>query len=176
VRSRLVRAMLVYLGGNQAAELLRQQQVLREQIVKLMELQQPQGGIPPTEVTQARIALRSTRLDVLETQRQAAEARVQLAEAIGVPVAALEDVSMDLPLTEDLPEAVRSVEARRRALTGRADVLSPLRGWFLEKARVARHEYPTLARGATRRRPLRGLRIPSADSATDPSRCPGCCD
>jgi outer membrane protein TolC len=126
VRSRVVRAMLDYVGGNQAADLLKQQQASREQIVKLMELQQPQGNIPPTEVTQARIALRSTRLAVLEAQRQSMEAKVQLADAIGLPVAALQDVKIDLPLTEELPEAVSSAEARKLALISRADVLASL--------------------------------------------------
>jgi len=126
VRSRLVRAMLDYVGSHELAELLRQQQASREQIVRLMELQQPQGNIPPTEVTQARIALRNTRLAVLESQRQSAESRVQLADAIGVPVAALQQIRIDLPLTEELPEAVSSAEVRKRALTGRADVLASL--------------------------------------------------
>ena len=133
-RSRVVRAMLDYVGSNLAADLLKQQQASREQIVRLMELQQPQGNIPPTEVTQARIALRNTRLAVLEAQRQSAEAKVQLADAIGLPVSALQDVRIDLPLTGELPEAVSSAEARKRALTSRADVLASLAEYAASQA------------------------------------------
>lgn len=150
VRSRVVRAMLDYVGSNKLAELLKQQQASREQIVKLMELQQPQGNIPPTDVTQARIALRSTRLAVLEAQRQSVEAKVQLADAIGVPVAALQDVKLDLPLTEELPQAIGSAEARKRALTGRADVLASLAEYRASQAalqlEIAR-QYPDLHLG-----------------------------
>jgi outer membrane protein, heavy metal efflux system len=150
VRSRVVRSLLDYVGSNQAADLLRQQQASREQIVKLMELQQPQGNIPPTEVTQARIALRSTRLAVLEAQRQSMEAKVQLADALGLPVSALQDVRIDLSLTEELPEAVSPAEARKRALTGRADVLASLAEYAASQAalqlEIAR-QYPDIHLG-----------------------------
>ena len=147
VRSRVQHAMLDCVGGDQSTELLKRQQASREQIVKLMELQRPQGNILPTDITQARIALRNTRLAVLESQEQSAVARVQLAGAIGLPVTALADIRIDLPLAGDLPEAISSAEARRHALTGRADLLALLESYAAAQSalqlEIAR-QYPNI--------------------------------
>lgn len=134
VHGRVQRAALDHIGSNQALELLKQQQAAREQVVKLMELQQPQGNIPPTDVTQARIALRSTRLAVIDAQRQRMEAKVQLADALGLPASAVDGIRIDLTLTDDLPAPIGSADARRRALTARADVLSALADYAASQA------------------------------------------
>jgi len=129
VRSRVQRSILDFVSTRQAVALLQQQQAAQEQIVKLLELQRPNGGVPPTLVTQARIALRGVRLSALEAQRQHIEARAALADALGLSVAAVQDIQVDRPVTDQLPQVVSTAEARRRAVTSRADVLAALKDY-----------------------------------------------
>ncbi len=134
VRSRVERSALDYIGINQTAELLRQQQASQEQIVRLLELQQPNGNVLPTLVTQARIALRGIRLSALEAQRQRAEVKAQLADALGLTIAAIGDIELDQTLAAEMAPVVPSVDARREALTGRSDVLAALADYAASQA------------------------------------------
>jgi outer membrane protein TolC len=129
VRSRVQRTILDFVSTRKNVALLKQQQAAQEQVVKLLELQQPNGGVPPTLVTQARIALRGVRLSALEAQRQHLEAQAALADALGLTVAAVQNVQIDRPLSDQLPQAVSTAEARRRAVTARSDVLAALKDY-----------------------------------------------
>ena len=76
----------------------------------------------------ARLLLQKARLDLSDAQRQQAEARARVAEAIGVPLSALKDVEVAYDLTSLPPDLDRltSSEVRRQALQRRADVLAAL--------------------------------------------------
>jgi outer membrane protein TolC len=129
VRSRVQRSVLDFVGTRQTVALLEQQQAAQEQVVRPLELQQPNGGVPPTLVTQARIALRGVRLAALEAQRQHLEARAAMAHALGLTVAALQDVEIDRPLSDPLPPCAWTAAARRRAVSSRSDVLAALKDY-----------------------------------------------
>jgi outer membrane protein TolC len=105
---------------------LKGQQSLQAENLRLLESQNQAGAISSFEVTQARIAADSTRLAFRDAERQNAEARAQLAGAIGVPFAALDGVALSFAGLSELPGDVPAGEARRQALLNRADILGSL--------------------------------------------------
>ncbi|MCZ7637115.1 MAG: TolC family protein [Verrucomicrobia bacterium] len=147
VRSRLRRALVDLAAASEQERLLAAQQSAQEQHVRLLEAQLAAGAIPPAEVTRERIALDTTRLTTLDAKRQRAESRVALAEAIGVPVGALEGVELSFAGLDRVPPDVDAPAARRQALLHRADVLAALSEYAASEAalrlEVAR-QYPDL--------------------------------
>jgi len=125
VRSRVRNRWLDLHAATQKEEGLRRQQAAQETIVKLLQAQFEVGEISAFELTQARIALHNGSLALNEAQRQRAEARSALADAIGVPTRALDEITLSFDGLENLPE-LPAAEARRAALTSRADVLAAL--------------------------------------------------
>ena len=126
VRSR-VRNRLVELHAAQETErLLQEQQTIQAENLRLLERQHEAGAVSAFEVTQAGIAADSTRLALRDAERQSAEARVQLAEAIGVPTGALDGVKLSFDSLGQLPGEASVSDARRQALLHRADILGAL--------------------------------------------------
>jgi outer membrane protein TolC len=126
VRS-VVRRSLVKLDAARATEaLLQEQQKIQTENLRLLEQQSEAGAISAFELTQARVAADNTRLAWREAERQSAEARVQLAQAIGVPSHALEGVEFSFDSLRAMPTEVLPAGARRQALLNRADVLGAL--------------------------------------------------
>jgi outer membrane protein TolC len=128
VRS-LLRASVIDLASATRREvLLRKQLAVQEQVVASLEQRREAGALASTEITPARLLLQKVGLDLSEAQRQQVEARARVAEAIGVPVSALQEVEVAYDLTA-LPadlDRLTSSEVRRQALQGRADVLAAL--------------------------------------------------
>lgn len=130
-----VRRSLVNLDAAQAMEnLLREQQKIQTENLRLLEQQLQAGAISAFEVTQARVAADSTRLALHDAERQSAEARVQLAQAIGIPTAALDGVEFSFDSLRVMPAEVAPAEARRQALLNRADVLGALAEYAASQA------------------------------------------
>jgi outer membrane protein TolC len=122
-----VRKSLVELNAAREEEaLLREQQALQAENLRLLEGQYQAGAVSAFEVAQAGIASDSTRLALLEAERESAEARVQLAGAIGVPAAALEGIRLSFDDLGRLPEVASLADARRQALLTRPDILGAL--------------------------------------------------
>jgi outer membrane protein TolC len=126
VRSRVRRSLIDLYAARESERLLREQQDLQAENLRLLDRQLEAGAISAFEVTQARIAADSTRLAVREAERQAAETRVQLADAIGLPVSALDRVELSFADLDRAPADLPGAEARRQALLQRADILSAL--------------------------------------------------
>ena len=91
-----------------------------------MEVQWEEGLISPVEVTAARVAHQNSQLSVKDAQRLEAEARGQLAEAIGVPLRALAGLKFLFPDLAVFPTNLTAAEIQRQAITNRADVLGAL--------------------------------------------------
>jgi cobalt-zinc-cadmium efflux system outer membrane protein len=126
VRSR-VRASLLDLWAAEEEKTLREEeQGLQQDNVRLLKLQWEAGAISAFELTQARLAAAASRLALREAERRSAEARVRLAEAVGVPVEALDGVSLSFEGLEAAPPEASLAEARSRALLSRTDILSAL--------------------------------------------------
>jgi outer membrane protein TolC len=122
-----VRRSLVSLDAAQARQaLLQEQQKLQTENLRLLDQQLQAGAISAFELTQARIAADSTRLAWRDAERSSAEARVQLAQAIGIPSHALDGVEFSFDSLHAMPAEVLPAEARRQALLNRADILGAL--------------------------------------------------
>ncbi len=126
VRSRVRQRLLELYSAREMESLLKEQQSLQAENVRLLENQYQAGAISSFELTQARIAADSTRLSLRDAERQTAESRAQLATAIGVASGALEGAPLSFADVDKLPGDVPTGEARRQALLNRADILSAL--------------------------------------------------
>jgi outer membrane protein TolC len=126
VRSRLRRALLALYISGESRTLLAHQETLQSNLVHLLEAQLEAGAVSGFDVTQARIALDQTRLTRLEAEKQQATARLQVADAIGLPPAALDPVQLLFEAFQQIPGDLPDAAARRQALFNRADVLGAL--------------------------------------------------
>lgn len=126
VRSKLTGALLDYTVARDRESLLTRQIDLQEQIVRLQEGELAAGAVAGSDVTIARIQLAKTRLDLEATRAQVAESRARSADALGVPMRALEGAELLFEFEPTDASALSSEEARRRALRGRSDVLGAL--------------------------------------------------
>jgi outer membrane protein TolC len=133
-RSRLRAAYVTLFVAQRKEENLAQQRDLRSESVRLLELQLAAGEISPNELTQARIALNDTRLAALDAASQVRQARIALAGALGVPVAALDDIDLTLTDMEQLERTLPDAEMRRRALVNRTDILAALADYGASEA------------------------------------------
>jgi outer membrane protein TolC len=126
VRSRLRRSLLELYSAEETSALLTQQRVFELQNIALLESQYRLGAISSFELTRAHLLANSSQLALLESERKTDEARVMLADAIGIPVHAMEGVSFSFKDLRELPDAIPDDESRVRALTNRADILGAL--------------------------------------------------
>src|SRR5207302_10485327 len=115
VRSELRSNVVEFSAVTMRENLLRHQVSLQEQIVKLQEEQQKAGAISSSETFPFRIALQKARLDLADAQRRLVEVRSLLAEAIGVPVRALDRVEIAFDFAREPAPAgeLTSAEVRR---------------------------------------------------------------
>lgn len=128
VRSRLRTSLLDLYSATQAEEILKKQQAVQEETIRLFEERQAMGGVSVLDRTQARISFQQTSLSLREAQKQKAEARVKLADALGLPVSALEGINISFDFLDHLPQAsnLDSKELRRKVLIQRPDILGSL--------------------------------------------------
>jgi len=126
VRSRVRRNLLDLYSARETQSLLKEQQDILTESVGLLESQLNAGAISAFEVTQARLANVSGRIALHDAEAQSAEALAQLADAIGVPVAALAGAPISFESLGQFPGAIPAAEARRQALLNRADILGAL--------------------------------------------------
>src|SRR5260370_5439516 len=87
VRSGVRLALLNYLLASRSLELLRSEELVRDDQVNILEQRFSVGEIPRPEVDLARIELSKTRLAIGSAVGRLAEAKAALAAAIWVPVA-----------------------------------------------------------------------------------------
>ena len=126
VRSRVRSSFVTLLAARESETLLLQQQKLQDENLRLQEKQLAAGGASAFDLTQSRIAAQGAQLAWRDAQRKSREALGQLAEALGVPVAALCDVNFSSEFSDKLPAALPAPDARRQALLRRADLLAAL--------------------------------------------------
>ena len=128
VRSGVRSSLLNYVAVRRRAALLKEQVAAQEQIVKLLGQKAQVGDIAISELAISRVALSKARLDLTEAQRQSVEARVNVAEAIGISVQALNEVEVSFDLQSE-PNGVShltSDEIQQQALLSRTDILGAL--------------------------------------------------
>jgi outer membrane protein, heavy metal efflux system len=126
VRSGVRNTLSTLDAAEEARKLLEEQQTLQADNVRLLERQHEAGAISAFELTQARIAADASLFALHEAERQSAEARVQLADAVGVPAAALEEAPLSFEDLDREPEEASLAGARQQALSNRSDILGAL--------------------------------------------------
>ena len=128
VRSTLRLSLLDYAAAQKRAELLQQQLQFQQQIVALLQQRLQAGAIARTDLTLPRVALARTGVESADAARVVAEARVRIAEALGLPVQAIKDAEFasQWPISAEAGKNLTSAEARQEALLGRSDILAAL--------------------------------------------------
>jgi outer membrane protein TolC len=125
--------MLDYEFGQRKASLLQQQIEQLKKISAVMQQRLDAGDIARPDVIAAQISLNKTQHDLSDARAGAADARARLAAAIGLPEAALDGIQIVFNPVDD-GAALTSAEARRLALTSRADVRSALADYAAAEA------------------------------------------
>ena len=126
VRNGVRQAMLDIYAAKEKEALLLCQQAIQSDNVRLLQLQQEAGEVSPFEVSQARIALNTVTLAFIDAQQKKAQAMIQLADAIGVPFVALDEIEFSFDTLTIIPQAIPDEEIRRQAMLTRADLLAAL--------------------------------------------------
>jgi len=129
VRSGVRRALLDYFLAARALVLLKAEERLRIEEVRLLEKRLAVGEIPRPEVDVAHIALSKTHLAIRAAEGRVSETRAILAAAISVPVAALDGIDFSWPTLDHPPstESLAPEAIQREAVLNRLDVRRKLR-------------------------------------------------
>lgn len=126
VRSRVRKSLVDLSAAQESQRLVKDQQALQSETVKLLEAQLAAGAVSGNEVGQARIAANTSRLALHDAERQELEARAALAAALGIPLSALADIRISFEEIKTAAMALEVSTARRQAVLHRADVLEAL--------------------------------------------------
>lgn len=157
VRGRLRAALLALWAAERRLTLTRQRLALEQQLVQLLEDRLAAGEASSLDVARERINREEMTLALHDLDEAAAEARVQLATAIGIPVQALAGVDVVVSDFDHPPPLASNMDAgawRREALTRRSDIQADLADYEAAQAglRLAvANQYPnvTLSPGYT---------------------------
>jgi cobalt-zinc-cadmium efflux system outer membrane protein len=126
VRSGVRSSLLDFMVTGRRTRLLQQQLAAQKEIVKLLQQRVDAGEISRPELTTAQIALNQSQLDLNAALSARADARSHLAQALGLPEAALDGIKL-VP-DNSIPDLAKltSTDARNVALRSRADILAAL--------------------------------------------------
>lgn len=154
VRGRVRTALIAVWASEHRLGLARRRLQLEAQLVALLEQRFAAGQASALDVARERTSRAQMELAIRDLERAAADARVQLASAIGVPVQALDGIAISLTAFDSAPPAAaigRSAdELRRRALTGRTDVEASLAEYKAADSALRlqiANQYPNLSIG-----------------------------
>lgn len=125
-RSQLRTALLNLYAARETESWLTRQELAQSNVVRLLEGQRAAGAVSDFEVTQARVALATTRLAREDADGQRRQARIQLANALGLPLRALDGIRFSFAGLDQFPRQLTKPEVRRQALLNRADVRGAL--------------------------------------------------
>jgi cobalt-zinc-cadmium efflux system outer membrane protein len=127
VRANLRTNLIDLIAAAQRERLLQSVNTLHDQIIRSMEQRLEAGALARSELVPARLARAKLQLDFADARRQTADARVRLAESLGVPTRALDGLEFAYDLSaRGAATNVISAEMRGLALRSRADVLGAL--------------------------------------------------
>jgi outer membrane protein TolC len=128
VRSSLRSALIERNYAQARFDLLEKQAQAQRQLVTLLEQRLAAGTIAAPEIAPARVILLKALTDLANARNQIATSGGVLAQALGVPLKALEGVVIDYKegLDDEHIEKYSTLEARDNALQKRPDVLAGL--------------------------------------------------
>ncbi|MEO6184018.1 MAG: TolC family protein, partial [Verrucomicrobiota bacterium] len=124
VRKNLRDSLVDFGVGTEKESLLKKQRDTQTKIVGILEQQLKAGAIAPIEISTVRLALNKIQIDLGLAHSQSVEARSRVAEAMGLPSAAI--AGIDFNSAPATASDLFSPEVRRQALQNRSDILSSL--------------------------------------------------
>lgn len=137
VRGSVRNALLDMWAAQERAVLTRRQLALQDGLVQLLEHRLAAGAAAAPDVARERIGRAKIVLALSALDRQAAEARVKLATAVGIPLRGLDGIKPDLTAF-DRPSAIAAKSDagawRHDALVGRSDVQASLAAYEAAQA------------------------------------------
>jgi len=151
VRGRVRNVMLDLWATRERLRLTRQRLTLQGELVQLIEHRLAAGEASAVDVARERISRAEAVHAVGELERGAAEARVRLATAVGIPVRAFDGADPELSAFDDPPAITAPIDTgawRRKALTERADVQASLAAYDAAQAALqlaVANQYPNVA-------------------------------
>jgi cobalt-zinc-cadmium efflux system outer membrane protein len=134
-RSRLRTSLIDFIAVAKRKQLLQAQLELQQQMVRRLDQQKAVGAIATFETVPSRVAEAKAQIDLADAQRLTIEARARLAESIGVPLRAVENLKLaaEVFVSPNLNDLTSS-HARTAALTSRADILAGLADYAAAEA------------------------------------------
>jgi outer membrane protein TolC len=150
VRSHVRAALLNLYSARETESLFARQEMAQSNVVQLLKGQFSLGAVSSYEVTQARVTLGTTRLVRQDATGQSAQARVQLASALGLPLRALDGVEFSFTGLDQFPQGLTAPEVRRDAILNRADVRGALADYAASQSALQLEiakQYPDLHLG-----------------------------
>ena len=154
VRGRVRTALLDIWAAQHRLALARRRLQLETELVALLQQRFAVGQASALDLERERVNRAEIELAIRDVERAEADARVQLATAIGVPVQALDGITISLA-EFDAPPPLGVTDAsvaglRRHALTSRTDILGSLADYKAAdsalKLQIA-NQYPNLVIG-----------------------------
>ncbi len=150
MRTRLRATLVDLFAARERERIFSTRQALLEEGLKLLGGQLQAGAVSAAELMQGRIAVDAARLDTQAARGRLAQARIALAETIGLTAHALDGVRVSFEGLDRTPPDLNTAAARRRALLSRADILAALSRYRAAEAalrlEIAR-QYPNLRLG-----------------------------
>lgn len=128
VRSDVRAGLVDWTVARLSLESLQRQHELQSNVVAALEQRLAAGAVANSEVGLARIALSKMLVSAGEAKARSSASRVHLAQALGLPLSALEGVEIrfDLAAPPGQAERLTTAAIRQQSLQGRADVLAAL--------------------------------------------------
>ena len=149
-RSNVRAALLALYTTRETGSLLARQEAAQSNVLRLLEGQLAAGAVSSFDVTQARVALTTTRLAKMDTDSQSTQARVQLAGALGLPLRTLDGLNFSFDGLDQFPQDLTTPEVRRDAILNRADVRGALADYAASQSALQLEiakQYPDLHLG-----------------------------
>lgn len=129
VRSRLRTSLLNLYAARQAEGVLNRQLILLKDNLRILKDRISQEALSPLAFNEAELQINQTLINLREEQKKYAEARVQVASALGLPVSAIQSMKIDFKDFDRLPVNPTDPEIRRQALLNRPDILASLQSY-----------------------------------------------
>ena len=151
VRAGVRSALLKLWGAETRLGVVQRRQSLQEQLVGLLDRGFSAGQISALDIARERTNLNQMKLTTAETVRQVAEARAELATAVGIPLEALQAANLTFSAftdTRKIPGTTRSL--RDYALRNRSDIKGMLATYEASQSALqleVSRQYPNVTLG-----------------------------
>jgi outer membrane protein TolC len=151
VRGRVRDALLALWAAQQRLVLAQRRLKLEQELVGMLEVRFSRGEASSLDVARERVNRVQIELFIREAERSVADARAQLAAAVGVPARALNSVAVSVDAFDRARLPGLEIEDRRRlALTTRTDVQASLTQYQAAQSALQleiANQYPNVALG-----------------------------